>query len=78
MYSVVAVVVSFSFSMDVGSREDKSLNISQQNNINCQSKTRTTNTQTNLGTLKLGGAKCTGENGGTAAVGGIKSNSGAI
>ena len=47
------------------------------NDINCQSKTGTANTA-NLGTLKLGGAKCTGENGGTVAAGGVKSNAGAI
>jgi hypothetical protein len=48
------------------------------NDINCQSKKGTTNTETALGTLKFAGGKCTGENGGTVAAGGVKSNSGAI
>jgi hypothetical protein len=47
------------------------------NDINCQSKKETANTA-NLGTLKLAGGKCTGENGGTVAAGGVKSNSGVI
>jgi|GEM_PF-5759395 hypothetical protein len=48
------------------------------NDINCQSKKGTANTETALGTLKFAGGKCTGENGGTVAAGGVKSNSGAI
>ena len=48
------------------------------NNINCQSKNGSANTQTSLGTLRFAGGKCTGENGGTVAAGGVKSNSGAI
>lgn len=48
------------------------------NDINCQSKKGTANTETDLGTLKFAGGKCTGENGGTVAAGGVKSNSGAI
>lgn len=48
------------------------------NDINCQSKKGTANTETDLGTLKFAGEKCTGENGGTVAAGGVKSNSGAI
>jgi hypothetical protein len=47
------------------------------NDINCQSKKGTANTA-NLGNLKFAGGKCTGENGGTVAAGGVKSNSGAI
>lgn len=48
------------------------------NDINCQSKKGTANTETALGTLKFAGEKCTGENGGTVAAGGVKSNPGAI
>ena len=48
------------------------------NDINCQSKKGTANTETALGTLKFAGGKCTGENGGTVGAGGVKSNSGAI
>ena len=48
------------------------------NDINCQAKKGTENTETALGTLKFAGGKCTGENGGTVAAGGVKSNSGAI
>jgi len=48
------------------------------NDINCQSKKGTANTETALGTLKFAGGKCTGENGGTVAAGGIKSGLGAI
>ena len=44
------------------------------NDINCQSKKGTAP----LGTLKFAGEKCTGENGGTVAAGGVKSNPGAI
>jgi hypothetical protein len=43
------------------------------NNINCQSKNGSTNTQTSLGTLRFAAGKCTGENGGTVAAGGITS-----
>ena len=43
------------------------------NDINCQSKKGTANTETALGTLKFAG-----ENGGTVAAGGVKSNPGAI
>ena len=41
----------------------------------------TTNINTNtavFGTLKYAGGKCTGQNGGTVAAGGIKSDSGAV
>jgi hypothetical protein len=48
------------------------------NDINCQSKKGTANTETDLGALKFAGEKCTGENGGTVAAGGVKFNSGAI
>jgi len=48
------------------------------NDINCQSKKGTANTETALGTLKFAGEKCAGENGGTVAAGGVKSNPGAI
>lgn len=51
---------------------------SNANTINCQSKKGTTSTTTALGTLKFAGGKCTGENGGTVAAGGVKSNSGTI
>ena len=43
------------------------------NDINCQSKKGTANTETDLGTLKFAGEKCTGENGGTVTAGGDKS-----
>ena len=47
------------------------------NTINCQSKKGSTNTAI-FGTLKYAGGKCTGQNGGTIAAGGVKSNSGAL
>ena len=47
------------------------------NTINCQSKKGGTNTAV-FGTLKYAGGKCTGQNGGTVAAGGIKSDSGAV
>ncbi|MBV9177003.1 MAG: hypothetical protein JO297_08190 [Nitrososphaeraceae archaeon] len=51
--------------------------ISNTNTINCQSKKGSTNTAV-FGTLKYAGGKCTGQNGGTVAAGGVKSNSGAV
>ena len=48
------------------------------NNINCQSKNGSADTQTSLGNLRFAAGKCTGENGGTVSAGGVKSNSGAI
>ena len=47
------------------------------NTINCQSKKGSANTAP-FGTLKYAGGTCTGKNGGTAAAGGVKSNSGAV
>jgi hypothetical protein len=47
------------------------------NTINCQSKKGGTNTAV-FGTLKYAGGKCTGQNGGTVAAGGIKSDSCAV
>ena len=47
------------------------------NNINCQSNKGTENTA-NPGTLNFAGGKCIGENGGTVAAGGVKSNPGSI
>ena len=44
------------------------------NTINCQGGTNTAV----FGTLKYAGGKCTGQNGGTVAAGGIKSDSGAV
>ncbi len=57
---------------------DRTINPNTNDDINCQSKKGTANTETALGTLKFAGGKCTGENGGTVAAGGVKSNSGAI
>jgi hypothetical protein len=44
--------------------------------VDCNSKKGTTNTF--AGSLNYGGVKCEGQNGGTAAAGGIKSDSGTI
>jgi hypothetical protein len=43
------------------------------NNINCQSKNGSADTQTSLGNLRFAAGKCTGENGGTVSAGGITS-----
>jgi hypothetical protein len=44
--------------------------------VDCNSKKGTTNTF--AGSLNYGGVKCEGQNGGTAAAGGIKSDSGTV
>jgi hypothetical protein len=72
--SIIVAVAPVEQTVNAATRTRTTTN---SNTINCQSKTGTASTNI-FGTLGYAGGQCTGENGGTVAAGGIKSNSGAV
>jgi hypothetical protein len=75
--STISLIVTMASIEQKANAATNTTTTTNTNTINCQSKKGSTNTAV-LGTLKFASGKCTGQNGGTVAAGGIKSDSGAV